>query len=369
MQFKATVQGDAWFLKFVKNPLGLLSFALLLGATFLAVFAYVLAPDDSPNANNMHLSIAAKPPGFRVLMCVVPNLDTPKVTRWESFLYGTPKGVLELPISDYSLKEQGLQVTLLQAEADGVQTQYFTYEQLTKDEGPFDINQVIRPYTFWLGTDKYGRDLLSRMLIGLRVSLSVGFIAVLISLIIGISLGAISGYFGGRTDQIIMWLINVTWSIPTLLLVIAITLALGKGFWQVFIAVGLTMWVEVARVVRGQVMSVKQRQFITAARALGYSDARIIWRHILPNALTPVIIISAANFASAILIESGLSFLGIGAQPPIPSWGSIIKDHYAYIVLGKPYLALVPGFAIMILVMAFMLLGNALRDVLDVKKY
>ena len=181
-------------------------------------------------------------------------------------------------------------------------------------------------------------------------------------------MGAIAGYYGGSVDTIITWFINVIWSIPTLLLVISITLLLGKGFSQIFIAVGLTMWVEVARVVRGQVMSVKQRQYITAARALGYSDLRIIWRHILPNALTPVIIISAANFASAILIESGLSFLGIGAQPPIPSWGSIIKDHYAYIVLGKPYLALVPGFAIMILVMAFMLLGNTLRDVLDVKQ-
>ena len=164
-----------------------------------------------------------------------------------------------------------------------------------------------------------------------------------------------------------MWIINVTWSIPTLLLVIAITLALGKGFWQVFIAVGLTMWVEVARVVRGQVMSVKQMQYVTAARALGFTDYRIITKHILPNIMAPVIIISAANFAGAILIESGLSFLGIGAQPPMPSWGGIIKDHYSYIVLGKPYLAIIPGLAIMSLVTAFMLVGNALRDALDVK--
>ena len=148
---------------------------------------------------------------------------------------------------------------------------------------------------------------------------------------------------------------------------IAITLALGKGFWQVFIAVGLTMWVEVARVVRGQVMAVKEQQYVTAAKALGYGHWRVITKHILPNSLAPVIIISAANFASAILIESGLSFLGIGAQPPMPSWGGIIKDHYAYIILGKPYLAIVPGLAIMSLVTAFMLMGNALRDVLDVK--
>jgi peptide/nickel transport system permease protein len=164
-----------------------------------------------------------------------------------------------------------------------------------------------------------------------------------------------------------MWVINVTWSIPTLLLVIAITLALGKGFWQVFIAVGLTMWVEVARVVRGQVMSVKQMQYVNAAKALGFNNFRIITKHILPNSMAPVIIISAANFAAAILIESGLSFLGIGAQPPMPSWGGIIKDHYSYIILGKPYLAIIPGLAIMSLVTAFMLIGNALRDALDVK--
>ena len=180
-------------------------------------------------------------------------------------------------------------------------------------------------------------------------------------------MGAIAGYFGGKIDAVIMWIINVTWSIPTLLLVIAITLALGKGFWQVFIAVGLTMWVEVARVVRGQVMSVKQLQYVNAAKALGYNDFRIITKHILPNSMAPVIIISAANFAAAILIESGLSFLGIGAQPPMPSWGGIIKDHYSYIILGKPFLAIIPGLAIMSLVTAFMLMGNALRDALDVK--
>jgi peptide/nickel transport system permease protein len=228
--------------------------------------------------------------------------------------------------------------------------------------------KFIKNRTFYLGTDKYGRDLLSRMLIGSRVSISIGVVAVLISLIVGIFFGAIGGYFGGKVDALIMWLVNIIWSIPTLLLVIAITLALGKGFWQVFVAVGLTMWVEVARVVRGQVISVKEMQYVTAARALGFGDFRIIFNHILPNIMAPVIVISAANFASAILVESGLSFLGLGAQPPIPSWGSIIKDHYSYIILGKPYLAMVPGIAIMLITLAFMMMGNALRDALDVKQ-
>ena len=183
--------------------------------------------------------------------------------------------------------------------------------------------KYIQQRTFYFGTDKYGRDLLSRLIIGTRISFFIGFIAVFISLVIGISLGAIAGYFGGRVDAFIMWIINITWSIPTLLLVIAITLALGKGYWQVFIAVGLTMWVEVARVVRGQVMSTRQQPYIEAAKALGFTSRRIIFRHILPNIIAPVIVISAAIFAAAILIESGLSFLGIGAQPPTPSWGAI----------------------------------------------
>jgi peptide/nickel transport system permease protein len=164
-----------------------------------------------------------------------------------------------------------------------------------------------------------------------------------------------------------MWFVNVIWSIPTLLMVIAITLALGKGFWQVFVAVGLTMWVEVARIVRGQVIAIRELEYIEASKVLAFSPLRIIIKHILPNVIGPVIVISAANFAAAILIEAGLSFLGIGAQPPIPSWGGIIKDHYSYIIMDKAYLAIVPGTAIMILVLSFMVLGNGLRDAFDVR--
>jgi peptide/nickel transport system permease protein len=204
-------------------------------------------------------------------------------------------------------------------------------------------------------------------MVATRISLAVGFVSVFISLVIGITLGLISGYYGSWIDNAIMWLINVVWSIPTLLMVIAISLALGKGFWQVFVAVGLTMWVEVARVVRGQVMSLKQMEYVQAAKVLGFGDLRIMFRHILPNIISPIIVISAANFASAILIEAGLSFLGIGAQAPMPSWGTMIKDHYAYIILDKAYLAVAPGMAIMFLVLAFMLVGNMLRERLDVR--
>ena len=230
-------------------------------------------------------------------------------------------------------------------------------------EGKYEIiNQ-----TFWFGTDRFGRDLLSRIIYGVRISLAVGLIAVFISLLIGITLGLLAGFYRGRVDDIIMWFVNVIWSIPTLLMVIAISLALGKGFWQVFIAVGLTMWVEVARIVRGQVLAIRELEFIDASKVLAYPAWRIIIKHILPNVIGPVIVISAANFASAILIEAGLSFLGIGVQPPMPSWGGIIKDHYAYIVMDKAYLAIIPGLAIMSLVLSFMILGNGLRDAFDVR--
>jgi len=334
----------------------------------VAIFAYALAPDNSQNANQMHLSVHSKPPGFKVTMLTLPA-ETISQNGISVFFFGKKTTDTEIPISSYELGDGGIRIMEYTSDGiEGLQKQY----PLSVFPAANNVEQIPKQYIsekkFILGTDKYGRDLLSRMLVGIRISLAIGFVAVFISLIIGISLGAIAGYFGGKVDTAIMWIINVTWSIPTLLMVIAITLALEKGFWQVFIAVGLTMWVEVARVVRGQVMGVKEMQYVTAARALGFTDWRIITKHILPNSLAPVIIISAANFAGAILIESGLSFLGIGAQPPMPSWGGIIKDHYAYIILGKPYLAIIPGLAIMSLVTAFMLIGNALRDALDVKE-
>jgi peptide/nickel transport system permease protein len=222
--------------------------------------------------------------------------------------------------------------------------------------------------TFYLGTDKYGRDLLSRLMAGALISLAVGSIAVIISLLVGLTLGLIAGYYRGWVDQLIMWFTNVIWAVPTLILVMAITFAFGTGFWKVFLAVGLTMWVEVARIARGQVLSIREKEYIEAARALGFSELRIIFKHVLPNILSPIIVISAANFASAILIEAGLSFLGLGAQIPTPSWGNMIREHYAYITTDLAYLAIVPGFMIMLLVLAFMMVGNGLRDALDVRE-
>ena len=353
--------------KFKKNFWGVFSFWFIVVLIFLSVFAYAVAPDNSTNANQMHLAIHSKSPGFEVKLLSIP-LDEKPEKKLSHYFFGFPNTVTEIPINGYSVIGDTITYSEYTDEPSlAIEKQL----SLTQFSGYTDMNAVAKDFIqdrkFYLGTDKYGRDLLSRMLIGSRVSLSIGFVAVFISLVVGIFFGAIGGYFGGKVDAFVMWLVNIIWSIPTLLLVIAITLTLGKGFWQVFVAVGLTMWVEVARVVRGQVISVKEMQYVTAAKALGFGNARIIMHHILPNIMAPVIVISAANFASAILVESGLSFLGLGAQPPIPSWGGMIKDHYSYIILGKPYLAMVPGIAIMLLTLAFMMMGNALRDALDVK--
>lgn len=349
--------------KFKSNFWGVFSFWIIVAVGLMAVFAYVFAPDNTQNANQMHLSIHSKKPGFKVMMLTIPSQESNNQSFFSEFFFGKRSSSTEIPISQYRI--EGNQLFYTEYASDGLEGEQKSID--LKHFSDKDISNYIRERTFIFGTDKYGRDYLSRILIGSRISFFIGFVAVFISLIVGVFMGSLAGYFGGWIDTVIMFLINVTWSIPTLLLVIAIILALGKGFWQVFIAVGLTMWVEVARVVRGQIMGLKEMQYITAAKALGYTDFRIIFRHILPNIMAPIIVISAANFASAILIESGLSFLGIGAQPPMASWGAMIKNHYSYIILGKPYLALIPGACIMLLVMAFMLLGNALRDALDVK--
>lgn len=215
-------------------------------------------------------------------------------------------------------------------------------------------------HQFALGTDRFGRDYLSRVVAGSGLSLSVGLVAVLISLLIGVPLGAFAGYLGGRFDDAVSWLLQVMWSIPTLLLVLAITLAFGKGFQQVFLAIGLSMWVEVARVVRGQTLALRHVEWVEAGRVLGLSTPRIVMGHILPNLAAPIAVMASANFAAAILIEAGLSFMGVGAQIPMPSWGNLIRDHYGAILTGHAHLALIPGACIVSLVLAFNALSNAL---------
>ncbi len=361
-----SVSKQTW-IRFRKNKLGLFALSWILASTIISILGYTITPDSTPFANNQNLELAAQKPGFFVQILMIPSENpVEKTSLLQGVFFGYKPRFDEIPIHSFtSDNEQIFFEKFTGSEPnDG---EIFTLNKSDFSQNHIDNKAHIINRTYHIGTDRFGRDMLSQIIIGSRVSLSVGFIAVLISLLIGISLGLVSGFYGGKTDQLIMWFINVVWSIPTLLLVIALTMALGRGFWQVFIAVGLTMWVEVARVVRGQVMSIRNKEFVEAGIALGYSKFRILFRHILPNVTSPLIVISAANFASAILVEAGLSFLGIGVQPPMPSWGTMIKEHYGYIILDKAYLALLPGFAIMLMVLAFMLVGNALRDALDVK--
>lgn len=334
---------------------GLLMIAM---AILVAVFSYVIAPDPSPFANRIILEIGGEKPGFHQHFLLVRKSQPQTAGLFSEIFSGRPDQFDFIPVTSYRQTKDSI---IAEKYIDEGITERIAYHR------KFLASTPVIQKKFLLGTDKYGRDILSRLLVGTRVSLSVGLITVLISLTIGIVLGAIAGYFKGKADNIIMWLINVIWSIPTLLLVFAITLLLGKGFWQVFIAVGLTMWVNVARLVRGQVMATKELQYVEAGRVLGFSNFRIISRHILPNIFGPVMVIAASNFASAIVIEAGLSFLGVGVQPPQPSWGLMIKENYNFIITQNPMLALAPGFAIMLLVLAFNLLGNGLRDALNVR--
>ncbi len=401
MSNKGTPGAIAWN-KFRRNPLAFSGLILIILVVLIAILGYSICPDKTPYANTQHLELSGKKPGFRVKILKVRKNEIQKSqVFFQTMFYGRNAEFDEIPFMDYSFSGENLILTeytespesellyqslilpdvlyplepgslnKIEISGDSISFMLAGGEEMISTIGilrdEIESEQLVER-VFYLGTDRFGRDLLSRLILGARISLMVGFIAVSISLVIGISMGAIAGYYRGRIDQIIMWVINVIWSIPTLLLVIALTMVIGRGFWQVFVAVGVTMWVEVARVVRGQVLSLREKEFIEAAKVLGYSDLRIILKHIIPNIISPVIIISAANFASAILIEAGLSFLGIGVQPPVPSWGGMVKDHYGFILAGKAYLAFIPGFAIMLMVLAFTMLGNGLRDALDIRK-
>lgn len=349
-------------------------------SVFISATAYLIAPDNTPDANRMVLEIEGQHPGFNITMLAIrKELTVNRAPVYERMLSGQKPVQTWIPIRSWQFRDSVLVVQRYVDESTSREETYLLTDiwygkGLTPSAHMSDqqLQALIQQErllhrTYWLGTDKFGRDILSRLIIGTRVSLGVGCIAVVISLSIGVLLGAVAGYFKGRTDDVVMWLVNVVWSMPTLLLVFALTLALGKGFWQVFIAVGLTMWVGVARIIRGQVLAIRELEFVEAARALGYTHLRIITKHILPNIMGPVMVVAAGNFATAIVVEAGLSFLGVGVQPPQPSWGLMIKENYNFIITHNPLLALAPGIAIMLLVLAFNLLGNGLRDALDVR--
>lgn len=396
--------------RFRKNYSAMAGLIWLLICIFVAVFAYPLMPDNTENANFQIVELAKQPPGTNYTLILEPsknqieqgntfaNLFSGRKDQFRPIPVSSPESIqmkadslhyvdtrgfeqhislveLMLPIDKYSenavkWKATGGKPYLLQADE-------ITYQDLEGKVGKASLsalaaqfqNENIQKGHFWLGSDAFGRDQLSRLLLGTRVSLGIGLMAVIVSLLLGLSLGALAGYFRGRVDQVIMWFVSVVWSIPTLLLAISLAFVLGKGTWQLFLAIGVSSWVEVARIVRGQFFSLREMQFVEATKAMGFKWPRTIGKHILPNILSPLIIVAAANFATAILMEAGLSFLGVGIQPPVPSWGGMIKDGYTQIMFDSgAWLAIFPGLAIVLVVISLNLVGFGLRDAFDPKQ-
>jgi peptide/nickel transport system permease protein len=351
-----------------KKPIPLISLIFILFCAIISILAYLFIEDATPNANEQMPEIALSGPGFSTRLLLLPKIGPkPSKSLLDQWLFGKENTYIFQPFRDLSFNKDDLQLTTHYG-----QIKYIAYGEIL-GEKQSNAEQIIREkyiknQSFILGTDKYGRSVFSRLILGIRVSLAVGLLAVLISLTLGIFIGAVAGYFGGWIDQLAMFLINVTWSIPTLLLVFAIVLAFGRGVGIIFLAVGLTMWVDVARIVRGQVLKTKQEQYIVAARSLGYGSLRVIFKHILPNIIGPILVIAAANFATAILLEAGLSYLGFGIKPPAPSIGNMLNENYGYALSNKPFLAIVPAVTIMLLVLSFNLVGSGLRDIFDVKQ-
>jgi len=374
---------------------------LIIISFLISLLGYLIMPDQTPDSNDGAVQIQKLPPGSQVTFLKIrKNRIIEQQDIFKKALYGQESDYMIVPILDYQIehlyvrarifgkKNYYKEYSILDAvkikngtapiindEDTGLTT--IIFENVYGEKESILLEDLVHEFEknnfesrmYLLGTDKMGRDMLSRLLFGTRISLSIGFIAVLISMLLGMSLGSMAGFFGGKTDMFILWFMSVTWSIPGIILVIAISMALqSRGVWVAFVAVGLTMWVEVARVMRGQIMTIKEKLYVEAARAFGIKNFRIVFVHILPNIAGPLIVIATANFAAAILLEAGLSFLGLGVQPPTPSWGVMIYEGFQSIgTKNSLHLILFPGLAICILVLSFNLLGNGLRDAYDPK--
>ena len=316
----------------------------------LAILGYLITPDKTKNANHIMPEWANLSPGSEVLyLDVTEKCGT---SFWDHF---TGK---EIAVERFSIVPGSFKL-----EGNNVKFKHLKTRADVEYESSYFSTSIPQEKTFVLGTDGFGRDILSRLIIGARISLSIGFLAMILSLIIGVTVGLFAGYYGGWIDQFLSWLITVFWSVPTLLLALGLSVVFGKGYYQVLLATGLSTWVEVARVVRGQTLQIKNQEFILSARITGFSNSRIMFKHILPNLTGSLSVLATTNFASAILLEAGLGFLGLGVSPPIPSWGIMVKENLGFLVLGQAYLAVIPGLAIMLLVMAFNFMAMGFREV------
>jgi peptide/nickel transport system permease protein len=234
------------------------------------------------------------------------------------------------------------------------------------DPSAIQVSAILMPPSsaHWLGTDALGRDVLSRMIYGTQISLLVGFVAVGIAVLIGVIVGALAGYYPGWVDTLFMRLVDIMLSIPTFFLILAVIALVGPNLLNIMVVIGVTSWMGVARLVRGEFLALKESDYVLAARALGVPAYRIIFSHILPNAMAPVYVSTILGIAAAVLVESSLSFLGLGVQPPTPSWGNILTDGKANIEIAW-WLSCFPGLAILVTVLGYNLLGEGLRDALD----
>jgi len=328
----------------------------IIGIYFVAtVIPYGIITDRTENANSQIIEFARLPPGTIVTgLKIMPRQPSSFFSGWinplqgETMFYPILKNTVWNVVND----------TLIFSDYNGLHRRIPLSNQVVK------LDERI----YFFGSDSFGRDVFSRLVLGTRVSFSIGVFAGLFSLVIGLGIGLISGYFGSWTDKICNWFISIIWSFPSILLAILLSFSFGKGYYQLVFAISLTLWVELARIVRGQVIALKESLFIQSARVMGFPSVRILLRHLLPNLAGPVIIITVSNISTAVLLESGLSFLGMGLPAPVPSWGSMLFEGYTFLAMkqGK-WLAFFPAFALSILILNFYWLGSILRDKLDVK--